>query len=161
GVPDYYDRLRDLKAFEEQALFDHTSVAVDQQGTATRLAALEVTPSFFRVLHVSAVLGRTFTDEEGEVGKEKKVVLSDAFWRRQFGGDGGAVGRDIRLDGEPFTIVGVMPKSMEILHPDVRLWRPLAFTAEQRSDDRRHSNNWMNIGRLKAGATLLQAQAQV
>ena len=79
GVPDYYDRLRETSVFEEQALFNHASLSVDQEGTPTRLAALNVTPSFFRLLRVPAALGRTFTDEEGEVGNEKKVVLSDAL----------------------------------------------------------------------------------
>ncbi len=161
GVPDYYDRLRDMSVFEEQALFNHASLSVDQEGTPARLDVLNVTPSFFRLLRVPAALGRTFTEEEGEVGNEKKVVLSDAFWHRQFGGDAGVVGRDIRLDGQPYTIVGVMPKEIQVLHPSVALWRPLAFTAEQRSDSNRHSNNYENLGRLKPGATLEQAQSQV
>jgi predicted permease len=161
GVPDYFDRLREMSVFEEQALFNHASLSIDQGGTPTRLAALNVTPSFFRVLRVPAALGRTFSDDEGEIGNEKKVVLSDAFWRRQFGGDPGIVGRDIRLDGQPHTIVGVMPKELQALDTSVTLWRPLAFTPEQKSDGTRHSNNWENIGRLKPGATLVQAQAQI
>ena len=87
GVPDYYDRLRETSVFEQQALFNHGSLSVDQDGTPARIDALNVTPSFFRLLRVPAALGRTFTDEEGEVGNEKRVVLSDAFWHRQFGGD--------------------------------------------------------------------------
>jgi predicted permease len=161
GVPDYYDRLRETQVFESQALFNHASLSVDQEGTPTRLDALNVTPSFFHLLGVPAAVGRTFTEEEGEIGNQKKVVLSDAFWRRQFGGDPGAVGRDIRLDGQPYTIVGVMPKEIQVLHPSVALWRPLAFTAEQKSDGSRHSNNYENIGRLKPGASLQQAQSQI
>jgi predicted permease len=161
GVPDYYDRLKETSVFEEQALFNHGSVSVDQEGTPARVDALNVTPSFFRLLRVAPALGRTFTEEEGEVGNEKKVVLSDAFWHRQFGGEPGAVGRDIRLDGQPYTIVGVMPKEIQVLHPSVAVWRPLAFTLEQRADGNRHSNNYENLGRLKAGATLEQAQSQI
>jgi predicted permease len=161
GVPDYYDRLKETSVFEEQALFNHGSVSVDQEGTPARVDALNVTPSFFRLLRVPPAFGRTFTEEEGEVGNEKKVVLSDAFWHRQFGGDPGAVGRDVRLDGQPYTIVGVMPKEIQVLHPSVAVWRPLAFTAEQRADSNRHSNNYENLGRLKAGATLEQARSQV
>jgi predicted permease len=161
GVPDYYDRLRETSVFEEQALFNHASLSADQEGTPARLAALNVTPSFFRLLRIPAALGRTFSDEEGEVGNEKKVVLSDAFWRRQFGGDPGVVGREIRLDGQPYTVVGVMPQQMQVLDPSVTLWRPLAFTAEQKSDSTRHSNNWENVGRLKPGATLEQARSQI
>ena len=88
-------------------------------------------------------------------------MLSDALWRSQFGGDPGAVGRDLRLDGQPYTVVGVMPRAFEALAPGVSLWRPLAFTPEEKSDAQRHSNNYWNIGRLKPGATLEQAQAQI
>jgi predicted permease len=161
AVPDYYDRLRETSVFAEQALFNHESLTVDHDGTPDRIAAVNATPSFFRVLGVTAALGRTFTDEEGEVGNEKKVVISDALWRSHFGADPGVVGRDLRLDGEPHTIVGVMPRRLQVLEPSVQLWRPLAFTAEQKSDAHRHSNNYTHVGRLKPGATREQAQAQI
>jgi hypothetical protein len=161
GVPDYYDRLRETTVFEEQALFNHGSASIDHDGMPARIALLNVTPSFFRVLRVPAALGRSFTEDEGEVGKEKEVILSNALWHTQFGGDPHAVGRDIRLDGQPYTIVGVMPRELQVVHPGVMLWRPLAFTAEERSDKHRHSNNYENIARLKAGGTLEQAQAQI
>ena len=126
-----------------------------------RIRVANVTPSYFGVMGVAPALGRAFTDDEGEIGNEKQVLLSDSLWRSQFAGDPGVVGRDLRVDGQPYTIVGVMPRSFQALDPEVMLWRPLAFTAEQRSDDQRHSNSYWNIGRLKPGATLAQAQAQV
>lgn len=161
GVPDYYDRLRDVTAFEEQALFNTSSAAIGQDGLPTRIRVANVTPSFFRVVKVAPVLGRPFTEQEGEPGNEKKVVLSQALWRSQFGGDPAAVGRELRLDGQPYSVVGVMPAGFEALDPGVMLWRPLAFTPQQKSDEQRHSNNFWNVGRLKPGATLEQAQAQV
>ena len=161
GVPDYFDRLRDVRAFEEQALFNNSSVSIGQDGFPVRIRALNVTPSFFRLTRVSPALGRTFNEQEGETGNEKKVVLSDTLWRRQFGGDAAAVGKELRLDGQPYEVVGVMPQSFEALRPGVMLWRPLAFTPEQKSDARRHSNNYWNVGRLRPGATLQQARAQV
>ena len=81
------------------------------------------------------------------------MVLSYALWQSQFGGDPQAIGNDIRLDGQPYTVVGVMPKGFYFLNPDVMLWRPLAFTAQQKSDEQRHSNSFQNIARLKPGAT--------
>ena len=161
GVPDYYDRLRDVTVFQEQALFNSTNVSLDQDGRPTRVRIVNVTPSYLRVMRTSPALGRPFAEEEGEVGNEKKVLLSDAMWRSQFAADLGAVGRDLRIDGQPYTIVGVMPSAFEALAPDVSLWRPLAFTPEERSDERRHSNNYWNVGRLKPGATLEQARTQV
>jgi putative ABC transport system permease protein len=159
GAPDYYDRLRETTVYDEQAMYNSSNVSVDQSGTPTRVRIMNVTPSFFRVLEAPPQLGRTFTDAEGEIGNEKKVVLSYALWQTQFGGDPAAVGRDLRIDSQPYTIVGVMPRSFRFISDDVMLWRSLAFTAERK--EQRHSNNWRNIARLKDGATVAQAQAQI
>ena len=161
SVPDYYDRLRDMDVFEEQAMFNGGNQSVDQNGSPVRVRINRVTPSFFRLVHVAPMIGRTFTDQDGEVGADTKVVLSYALWQSQFGGDPAAVGRDLRVDGRPFTVVGVMPKGFYFVDPDVLLWRPLAFTAQQRSDEQRHSNNYQNIARLKPGAMVARAQQQV
>src|SRR5436853_5581503 len=103
GVPDYYDRLRETDVYEEQAVFNGANQSVDQNGTATRVRVTRATPSFFKLLRLGPALGRTFVDADGEVGNDKKVVLSYALWQSQFGGDPGAIGRDIRIDGQPFT----------------------------------------------------------
>jgi len=161
GVPDYYDRLRDMNVYEEQALFNTRNVSIDQNGTPTRLETMFATPSFFRLVGIPPALGRAFTNEEGEVGNEKNVVLSYALWQSAFGGDRGAVGKDLRIDGQPYSIVGVMPRDFSFADPKVQLWLPAAFTAEQKSDEQRHSNNWRNLGRLKPGATMQQAQQQI
>jgi predicted permease len=161
GVPDYYDRLRETNVFEEQALSQGRNLSVDQNGTPTRVRVTQVTPSYFRLLRVAPALGRTFSEQEDEPGNEKKVVLSYALWQSQFGGDSQAVGKDIRLDGQPYTVVGVMPHGFSFLNPNVLLWRPLAFTPDEKSDSRRHSNNYQHIGRLKPGATPEQAQQQI
>jgi predicted permease len=161
GVPDYYDRLRETNVYDEQALFNTGSVSLDEDGRPVRVEVMNVTPSYLRVMRTAPALGRPFTNEEGEPGNEKKVLLSDGLWRSLFAADPGAVGKDLRIDGQPYTVVGVMPRAFEALAPGISLWRPLAFTAEQKSDARRHSNNWWNVGRLKPGATLAQAQAQV
>ena len=80
SVPDYYDRLRETTVFEEQALYNGRNQSVDQNGTPTRMRVMNVTPSFFRLLCVLP-FGRTFTDSEGEIGNERKVILSDGLWR--------------------------------------------------------------------------------
>jgi predicted permease len=161
GVVDYYDRLRDVNVFEAQALFNHSSLSLGQDGQPTRVRVMNATPSFFQVMRVAPALGRPFTEQEGEPGNEKKVILSDTLWRSRFGADPAILGREIRLDGEAYGVVGVMPRSFEALSPEAVLWRPLAFVPEQKSDDNRHSNNYWNVGRLKPGATREQAQAQV
>src|SRR5262249_8906998 len=136
GVPDYYDRLRETTAYDEQGMYNWSTVTIDQNGSPARVLAMNVTPSFFRVLSSRAAIGRTFTDDEGEVGHEHEIVLSNGLWQGVFGGDKTAVGKTLRVNGEMYTVVGVMPATFSYLEgnsPDraVGLWRPLAFTAQQ------------------------------
>lgn len=161
GVPDYYDRQRHVPALEAHALFNQSSVSMDQGGLPARVRVANVTPSFFPLLGVAPRLGRTFTEDEGQPGREFKVVLGESLWRSTFAADPAIVGRDVRLDGRPYVVVGVMPRALEAFDPGVMLWRPLAPTPEDKSDSRRHSNNYWNLGRLAPGASLQQVQAQV
>jgi predicted permease len=159
GSGDYYDRLQAVSAFQEQAMFQLNGRTVEMDGAPQRIEAMSATPSLFRLLQVPPAVGRAFTDEEGEIGAEQKVILSHGLWQQLFAGDPAALGRELRLSGRPYTIVGVMPSGFVFVNPDVRLWTPLAFTAEQKQAH--HSNNWYSIGRLKPGTTLGQVQAQV
>lgn len=159
AAPDYYDRLRAVTALQEQALFGENNTTLDINGAPERIEAMNVTPSFFKVVGISPARGRAFTEQEGEVGNENKVILSDALWHQLYGGDPSAIGRELRLGGTPFTIVGVMPKDFVFVDPQVRLWVPVAFTPAQKT--RYHNNQWGNIGRLKPAATIAQVQAQV
>jgi putative ABC transport system permease protein len=156
---DYYDRLRDVHVFSEQALFRTTGRTIDIQGTPQRVTGMLATPSLFRLLRVPPAYGRGFSDTEGEPGGDQKAILSDGLSRQLFGSPQAALGRDVRLSGQPFTVVGVMPADFNFINPEVRLWTPAAFTPDLR--EVHHSNNWQNIGRLKPGATLQQAQAQI
>jgi predicted permease len=156
---DYFDRLREVTAFESQAVFRQRDQTVELNGLPQRIHGMVVTPSWFKLLRVSPALGRPFTEEEGETGHEREVILSHGLWNQLYAGDKSVLGRDLRISGQPFTIVGVMPANFDFIDPDVRLWMPIAFTAEEKTVH--HSNNWYDIGRLKRGATLEQAQAQI
>lgn len=160
GVPDYYDRLRELNVYEEQAMYNGTNLAFDIDGSPELIRGMAATPSLFRLLRVPPVHGRIFDDSEGEIGNEQKVILSYGLWQQLYAGKPVA-GQETRLGGRPFTIVGVMPQGFEFSDPEARFWIPLAFTAQQKSDDSRHNNSWYNVGRLKPGATIEQAQQQV
>ena len=91
GVPDYYDRLRDMAVFEEQALYNESGRTIEINGNAERVPGMNVTPSFFRLVRVPARLGRTFSEEDGQVGNDQNVVLSQGLWQELFGGDPGVV----------------------------------------------------------------------
>ena len=163
GVPDYFDRKRGLAAVDELAMFRQTGVTISGSGLgdAERVQAMAVTPSFFRVLKVQPVRGQLFSEAQGEVGQEKVVILSYGLWQRLFGGRDDAIGQDLRIGGEPFRIVGVMDQRFRFLNPDIQLYRPAAFTAQEQSDDQRHSNSWHQFARLRDGASREQAQSQV
>ena len=156
---DYFDRLREMTAFESQALFHDRNQTVELSGSPQQIHGMLVTPSWFKLLRISPMLGRAFTDDEGEVGRDQEVILSYGLWEQLYAGDKSALGRSLRISGRPFTVVGVMPPNFDFIDPEVRLWMPLAFTPEEKTVH--HSNNWYHIGRLKRGASLQKAQAQV
>jgi len=159
GSADYYDRLNAVTVFQQQAMFNFADQTIDLNGTPEKIVGMNATPSLFRLLEVAPLLGRTFNDEEGEIGAHQKVVLSYGLWQQMFAGSPDVLEKELRLSGRPYTIVGVMPSNFSFINPRVRLWAPLALTPQQKTA--RHNNNWYNIGRLKPGATLQQAQAQV
>jgi len=161
GVPDYYDRLRAMDVYEEQAMYTGTNLAFDINGSPELVHGMTATPSLFRMLHVAPHQGRIFDEKEGEVGNQQKVLLSYGLWQEVFSGKPEVVGQDVRLGGRPYTVVGVMPRSFEFVDSEARFWVPLAFTPQQKSDEGRHSNSWFNVARLKPAATPEQAQQQV
>ncbi|MEZ5398457.1 MAG: ABC transporter permease [Bryobacteraceae bacterium] len=156
---DYFERLKGVPALEHQALLRQTFRPVEVGDRPDRMAAMEVTPSIFQVIGVNPALGRPFTPEEGEPGNDRKAILSDSLWRQAFGGDPQVIGKNLRVDGQQRQVVGVMPRGFTFIDPDVRFWIPLALGPEDR--ERFHSNNTINIGTLRPGAAIGQAQAQV
>ncbi|MEJ2186856.1 MAG: ABC transporter permease, partial [Gemmatimonadota bacterium] len=98
-----------------------------------RLRSLRVMDNFFRVLRVSPAMGRTFLGEEEQPGHGHVVILSNGLWQRRFGADPGILDRTIHLNGEPYTVVGVMPQDFRVVGETVDLWTPLVFDGtEQR-----------------------------
>jgi predicted permease len=161
GVPDYYDRLTQLSAFEELALYNTRGVTIGIAGDPQRVSSMVARPSLLRMLGVTPFRGRIFTEAEGEIGADHEVILSYGLWQQLYAGRDDAIGQVLRVGGEPHTIVGVLPADFFFGDPAVKLWRPLGFTPEERSDEQRHSNNWSMVGRLRPGATIAQAQQQV
>ncbi len=161
GVPDYFDRLRDVPALEDLSLLRRGGMTYGGSDGAERLISLRATPSFFRLVQARPEDGRIFRDDEGEIGKDAEVILSHGFRQRKFGDEASVVGRTIRLNGTTFTIVGVLPADFSFIWNDIDVFVPAAFTPQQKSDDARHSNNWQMVGRLKPGATIEVVQQQV
>jgi predicted permease len=172
-VPAYFDRQKALTALESQAMFTFWFDTIGGGGAPVELRGMRATPSLFRVLQVDAALGRTFTDDEGESGADRKIILSHGLWQRRFGGDAAVIGRDIKLGwtGQPYTVVGVMPRGFSFFETGdghapgqgdaIAFWIPLAFTDAQKSDASRTRYGFFHIGRLRPEATVAQVQSQV
>ena len=161
AVPDFFDRLRDVKALDAQSMFRRTGVTLGAEGGAERLTAVAATPSFYRMLQARPVAGAIFNDQDGEDGSTRRVLLSHSLWQRKFGGDPAIVGREIRLSGDIHQVAGVLPADFTFLKNNVDVWLPTRFTLEDKSDERRHSNNWQYVGRLAPGASIAQVQQQL
>jgi predicted permease len=161
AIPDYFDRQAAVKALDESALFRRDSFTYGDENGAQRVIALRATPSFMHLVGVQPTHGRLFTEGEGEVGQNNKVLLTDGFWKRVLGGNPSIVGQTIRLNGVPTDVVGILPRDFTFLQNDVDLYLPAAFRPQDKADDQRHSNSWQMVGRLAPGATIGQVQQQV
>src|SRR5918995_170342 len=114
SIPDYLDRKTQAPAIEDATLFTGRSINLAQGGQPEQVQALAVTPSFFSTLQRQPFLGRSFNDGEAQPNADKYVILTHATWTTRFGADGSVVGRDIRLNGESYKVVGVMPADFEL-----------------------------------------------
>ncbi len=141
--------------FERVALSQLRASTVTGVGTPERVPAIYATASLFRTLRTPALLGRTFTADEDRPGAGAVVVLAHGYWQRRFGGDPAAVGRVLRVDGAPRTVVGVMPAAFDFGGAD--LYAPRALDAGM--PDNRQAHNDQAVARLAPGATPAQARA--
>ncbi len=161
AVPDYFDRLENLTVFEQQAVYRRGGATLGSDRGAERLVSITATPSFFHLLRVQPAVGTLFADADAEEGATRRVLLGHALWQQKFGADPAIVGREVRLNGTVHLVAGVLPQGFHFLWNDVDVWLPTQFTVVDKSDERRHSNNWTMVGRLKPGATIARAQQQL
>jgi predicted permease len=157
----FSDYREQNNVFEHLAVYRRSSCNLSEDGQAERLDGMRVTEDFFPALGVQPALGRVFRREENEAGAASVIVLSDRFWVRRFGGDTNILGRNVRLDGQSVTVIGVMPPGFDhpLLWGPVDLWRPMGFTTEQR---RTRGNNYLQMmGRLKPGVSVKRADAEM
>ncbi|HUI83970.1 MAG TPA: ABC transporter permease [Candidatus Binatia bacterium] len=149
---------------ERSRSFDAIAVEKPWQPTMTSAAEPErfngqrVTPAYFRALGIVPVLGRDFQPSDDQFKGPNVVMLSDRLWRRRFGSDAAVLGRGVTLDGNLYTVIGVMPRSFEnVLDPSAELWAPLQYNPSLPPDGREWGHHLRMIGRLLPGVRLQQA----
>jgi putative ABC transport system permease protein len=153
--PDFEDWRAQNRSFTELAAMNEGSFALTGDGPAEQIPGSQVTGGFFAVMGVRPLLGRVMTPGDDAFDGPKVAVLSYTLWRRRFGGDSSAVGRPVRLDGETYTVLGVMPPGFT--YPSrSELWLPQRFSAADLSTQR--GAHYLDvIGRLRPGVTLAAA----
>jgi predicted permease len=161
----FYDWQRDAQSFEGMAMYQccgFRELALTGTGTARTVRATAASAGFFEIVRARPALGRVFRQEEDTPGGKYVVILSDRFWRTEFGGNPDVIGRTVKLNDEAYTIVGVMPATASVaswtaMASDV--WVPLALTDEQRAARGNHNRD--GVARLKRDVELPQAQAEM
>jgi predicted permease len=161
AIPDYLDRRNASRTLESIAAFRLGDATMTGGGDPLRVRVGQVTVSFFDVLGRGAAMGRVFASGEDTPGRHTVVVLSRGFWQRAFGGRASAVGQSIVIDGVAHSVVGVMPADFGLPGDRIDVWQPLAFSPAQMTDAERGSEFLRVIGRMRAGATLEQTEADM
>jgi putative ABC transport system permease protein len=162
SAPNMHDVEKENDVFESMAFFDSAGKGYNlaEGKDAERVSGVRVSSKFFDVLGTKPLVGRSFLPEEEARGKDHEVVLSYGLWERRFAGDAALVGKSIRIDGESYTVVGVMPRAFEFQFWSKarELWVPVGYTE---GDQERGSNSFVAIARLKPGVTLAQAKTEM
>src|SRR5690242_2573801 len=161
SVPNFQDWQRQQSSFEELSALELATFNLTGRGEPQRVAAARISANLVPMLGVNPALGRTFLPEEEKPGKNKVVLLSDALWQKQFGGDRSIVNQTIQLNGDSYTVVGVMPPGFQFAGAR-ELWVPFVIDPQKepwRAD--RTNRNLSVFGRLKPGVTVAQANSDM
>jgi putative ABC transport system permease protein len=161
--PTYLDLKAQTQLFEDVAAVNETSFNRSEDGGgATQLNGVLGTHNLFSALDVKPILGRTFLPEEDRPGANRVVLLSYALWRSRFAANPGVIGQSLRLDGEPYTVIGVMPAGFSFPDKEVNpidVWVPRAFTPQELSA--RRARYLTVVGRLRPGVSLGEVNARL
>jgi putative ABC transport system permease protein len=156
--PNYTDWRDQNKTFQGMAGYRTTRLNLTGTGEPEELSSVMVTGNFFSIMGINPAMGRGFTAEEEQPGKDNVVILSHGLWQRRFGGDPSVINRQINLNGQVTTIIGIMPAGFDFPRR-TELWGPLAPNERTRAA---RGSFWLPVvGRLKPGVTPTQAQADM
>ncbi len=156
----YVDWRDQTRSYEAVGAMRSLTMTMTGDGEPDRIPARMVSATLLPMLGVAPAMGRTFAADDDRSGAAGVVLLTDALWRRRFGGDASAIGRAITLDNQPYTIVGVLPPRFQLLQP-ADIFLPMGPWAATLPDDRGWHPGIFPVARMKAGVDLQQAQAEM
>ncbi|HEV7498977.1 MAG TPA: ABC transporter permease, partial [Vicinamibacteria bacterium] len=155
----YVDWQRRSASFEQLAAANWASFGLSEAGGSERVLGALVSWNFFSVFGVPPARGRSFDAAEDQPGHDGVVVLGHGLWTRRFGADPGILGREVRLNGRPYTVLGVMPAGFDPLLGEEQLWVPAAFTAERKA---MHDEHFLTVvGLIAPGVSMARVQAEM
>jgi putative ABC transport system permease protein len=158
SAANFVDWKAQSKSFDGLAMYNYTHATMTGGNQPQVVRITRVTDGFFGVFRMQPILGRTFTADEDQSGRGHVLMLSNSFWKSQFGGDASIVGRKINFEDETYTVVGVAPASFR--YPEfAQAWAPMAWTDKEKAVRGEHHSGV--VGRLKGGVDLKQAQAEM
>jgi predicted permease len=167
SVPDFLDWRQQATSFSDMAASNFGEFAdfndfTVSGGTAPQLVAgVRVASNFFNVLGVEPALGRSFLSGEDQAGHENVVILSNSLWRSRFAADPGVIGRSVLLNGNSYTVIGVMPASFQLWDFDAQIWIPLVFTHDDLTPAARANRSLVVFAQLKPHVSVQQASAEM
>jgi predicted permease len=154
---------RDLKAssnsFTTLAAYNYNSMSLIGQGEPQRIEGASVTANLFSALERPVLMGRYFSEADGQAGAPGTLVLSYSLWQAAFGGDRDILGKPVSLDNRPYTVIGVMPHDFRFPDRETQFWTPFQFKEEDYKD--RDDNYLVGIGRLKPGVSPAQTRSEM
>lgn len=158
SAANFADWKNQSKSFEALAAFDQNEANLTGSGLPEKIQDAEVTANFFTLCDKQPFLGRAFVTGEDQPGRENVVILSQHLWARRYGADPGIVGKEIHIDGKPYTVVGVMPRTFDF--PQVTdLWTPMALSPS--AWQVRKSRNFLGLGKLNPGVSVESANTEM
>ena len=155
----YADWKAQNRVFAEMAAFEDQAFNLIGDGEPERIQAQAVTADLFPMLGVRPELGRWFQPADDSPGANKVVMLNHGLWQQRYGGERNIIGRELLLNGEKFTVIGVMPTGFQFMNSNVRLWVPIALTPQELANRGAH---YLNVlARMKPDVTVDEANADI
>lgn len=157
---DFQTWRRATKLLEQMAMYAQDTLTLTGHEEPVRLTGARVSPALFPLLRVNPLLGRTLQPDEERAGNDRAVVLSYSAWAARFGKDEGIVDRFIKLDGNDYRVVGVMPQGFEFPNKQAEYWTPMVLEQPQQGGNVRRVIMMPAIARLRPGVSIAQAEAE-